>query len=89
MNKRIRYKKVEDTLVSVRDVSIDNGVKARVMLIPNDLTYFIHSVTNNEMLDSGSAISLQMLKIKVKQALVTMGAQFSEEKRNRTEDSVE
>jgi hypothetical protein len=89
MNTRIRYSKIDETgsLTSRRVFTTGDGKQVQAVLDTVTKTYYIKDVLSGEALVSGGGTrNLSVLKIKAKDALLTLGCDFAEE--NRRERSV-
>lgn len=80
---RLRYKKLTDgNLVTTNPVVAGTEVLT-VTLNPERLAYSIVNNSNGIVIESGEAVSLQMLKIKVKRTLRGRGVVFGDEVRSK------
>jgi hypothetical protein len=83
MNTRIRYvKNSEGNLVTKTPVLV-GGDLLTVTLLPSQLGYIITNANNGQLVTQDAAVSMQMLKIKVKKELRSRGAVFNDEVRTR------
>jgi hypothetical protein len=83
MSTRIRYvKNSEGNLVTKAPILV-GGDLLTVTLVPSQLGYVITNANNGELVAQDDAISMQMLKIKVKKELRSRGAVFNDEVRAR------
>lgn len=87
MKTRVRYVALENGNMVSKQPIIAGGEVLAVTLMPSSLSYTIADATNGAVLETGEAVSMQMLKIKVKKALRSRGAVFGDEIRNRESDS--
>ena len=83
MSTRIRYNKNSDGSLVTRSPVIVGADAVNVLLIPSELSYLITDATNGTTIAKGNAISMQMLKIRVKKELRSRGAVFNDEVRSR------
>lgn len=79
MNTRIRY--VKDHAGNLVSTRIFNNLQ--VFLNTSSLEFTLKDVRTGTSLATGTATSLNMLKIKAKDSLVSMGVSFEEESRQR------
>jgi hypothetical protein len=82
---RIRYVSLDNGNLVSKEPIVAGGEVLTVTLVPSTLTYVITNAANGAALEGGDAVSMQMLKIKVKKALRARGAVFGDEVRNREE----
>jgi hypothetical protein len=83
MSTRIRYvKNTEGNLVTKAPLLVA-GDLLTVTLVPGELSYVITNANNGQLVTQDAAISMQMLKIKVKKELRSRGAVFNDEVRTR------
>ena len=83
MSTRIRYvKNSEGNLVTKAPILV-GGDLVTVTLVPSQLGYVITNANNGELVAQDGAVSMQMLKIKVKKELRSRGAVFNDEVRTR------
>ena len=83
MSTRIRYvKNSEGNLVTKAPILV-GGDLLTVTLVPSQIGYVITNANNGELVAQDAAISMQMLKIKVKKELRSRGAVFNDEVRAR------
>lgn len=87
MKTRLRYVTLDNGNLVSKEPIVAGGEVLAVTLIPTNLTYTIANAANGAVLETGDAVSMQMLKIKVKKALRSRGAVFGDEVRNRESDS--
>lgn len=87
MKTRLRYVTLDNGNLVSKEPIVAGGEVLAVTLIPSTLTYTIANAANGAVLETGDAVSMQMLKIKVKKALRSRGAVFGDEVRNRESDS--
>jgi len=80
---RIRYKKEDNGNLVLMNPLVAGADLLTVTLIPSQLGYVITDTSTGNVVENGTATSLQMLKIKAKRALVSRGVVFSEEVRHR------
>lgn len=81
--KRLIYVKLNEfQYISKYPVPIASG-KAHPMFDTNTKTFKILDVATNVVIMEGSATSPHKLKLKIKQALTVLGANFNTEKRYR------
>lgn len=83
MNTRIRYVKDLSGNLTTKDPLLIAGDLLKVTLVPSELRYVIVNSTNGQLVHTDNAVSLQMLKIKVKKELRSRGAVFNDEIRTR------
>lgn len=83
MNTRIRYVKDSNGNLVTKSPLLVGGDLLTVTLVPTDLTYLITNATSGRLITKDSAISMQMLKIRVKKELRSRGAVFNDEVRSR------
>lgn len=83
MSTRIRYvKDVNGNLVTKNPLLVA-GELVTVTLVPNALQFTITNANNGQLIASDMAVSMQMLKIRVKKELRSRGAVFNDEVRTR------
>ena len=83
MSTRIRYvKDVNGNLVTKNPLLVAGDLIA-VTLVPDKLQFTITNANNGQLIASDSAVSMQMLKIRVKKELRSRGAVFNDEVRTR------
>lgn len=87
MKTRVRYVALDNGNLVSKEPIVAGGEILTVTLIPANLTYTVANAANGAVLETGDAVSMQMLKIKVKKALRSRGAVFGDEVRNRETDS--
>lgn len=80
---RVRYVTMDNGNLVSKEPIVAGGDVLAVTLIPSTLTYTVANAANGAVLETGDAVSMQMLKIKVKKALRSRGAVFGDEVRNR------
>lgn len=83
MNTRIRYVKDASGNLVTKAPLLVGGDLLTVTLVPSDLSYVITNANNGQLVSQDAAVSMQMLKIKVKKELRSRGAVFNDEVRNR------
>ena len=76
---RIRYVSMENGNLVTKEPVVAGGDVLTVTLIPDNLSYTIANAANGAVIETGNAISMQMLKIKAKKALRSRGAVFGDE----------
>ena len=82
MNTRIRYvKDLNNNLVTKAPLLVA-GDLLTVTLVPEKLQYTITNANNGQLIKTDDAVSMQMLKIKVKKELRSRGAVFNDEVRS-------
>ena len=86
---RLRYVTLENGNMVSKEPIVASGDVLTVTLIPANLTYTIANAANGAVLDTGDAVSMQMLKIKAKRALRLRGAVFGDEVRSKAASSAE
>lgn len=90
MSKRIRYVSqrtdTNNTLVSQR-IFKAGEVEYRVFLYPLDGRYEVKNAVSEEVVLSGPGSSENVLKIRAKKALTTLGVTFDAEERVRNSES--
>lgn len=87
---RIRYSKTENqNLVSKPLVCNSDSVVSTISPIDDGFSFAITSVSNGEMLVSGSSNSLTYVKSLAKQALIGLGVTFQDEVRTRKSTSTD
>jgi hypothetical protein len=84
---RLRYVTLENGNMVSKEPIVASGDVLTVTLIPANLTYTIANAANGAVLDTGDAVSMQMLKIKAKKALRSRGAVFGDEVRSKAATS--
>lgn len=84
---RLRYVSLDNGNMISKEPVVANGDVLTVTLIPANLSYTIANAANGAVLETGEAVSMQMLKIKAKKALRLRGAVFSDEVRTRENTS--
>lgn len=85
MKTRIRYVKDSSGNLVTKSPLLVGGDLLTVTLVPNELAYVITNANNGQLITQDSAVSMQMLKIKVKKELRSRGAVFNDEVRDRPE----
>ena len=85
MKTRIRYVKDSSGNFVTKSPLLVGGDLLTVTLVPNELAYVITNANNGQLITQDSAVSMQMLKIKVKKELRSRGAVFNDEVRDRPE----
>jgi hypothetical protein len=83
MSTRIRYVKNSEGNLVTKSPILVGGDLVTVTLVPSQLGYIITNANNGQLVAQDAAISMQMLKIKVKKELRSRGAVFSDEVRTR------
>ena len=83
MNTRIRYVKDNNGNLVTKAPLLVGGDLLTVTLVPGELSYVITNANNGQLVTQDGAISMQMLKIKVKKELRSRGAVFNDEVRTR------
>ena len=83
MSTRIRYVKNTDGNLVTKSPVLVGGDLLTVTLVPGELSYVITNANNGQLVTRDGAISMQMLKIKVKKELRSRGAVFNDEVRAR------
>jgi hypothetical protein len=83
MSTRIRYVKNSDGNLVTKSPLLVAGDLVTITIMPNDLGYVITDANNGQVIASDKAVSMQMLKIKVKKELRSRGAVFNDEVRTR------
>lgn len=83
MSTRIRYVKNSDGNLVTKSPVLVGGDLLTVTLVPGELSYVITNANNGQLVTQDAAISMQMLKIKVKKELRSRGAVFNDEVRTR------
>lgn len=83
MSTRIRYIKDANGNLITKSPLLVAGDLITVTLVPEKLQYTIANANNGQLIKSDEAVSLQMLKIKVKRELISRGAVFNDEVRSR------
>ena len=88
-NQRIRYKNLGSTLESVRLFRTETDKTAKVVLNPDTNTFtIVDAVEGSTLAESAKpSSSLHKVKIAAKEALLSLGVTFSDEKRIRSESS--
>jgi len=89
MNKRIRYTKKDNKLVSIGEVISTKGVtKDSRYIVVIDLvakTYYIKNVVSHRKYEGGEGVNnMNVLKRNIKKHLAHLGIEFEKEVRNRT-----
>jgi hypothetical protein len=83
MSTRIRYvKDVSGNLITKNPLLVA-GDLITVTLVPDKLQFTITNANNGQLIASDTAVSMQMLKIRVKKELRSRGAVFNDEVRTR------
>lgn len=85
MKTRIRYVTDGTGNLVTKAPLLVGGDLLTVTLIPEQKAYLITDASNGQLVTQDSAVSMQMLKIKVKKELRARGAVFNDEVRNRLE----
>lgn len=80
---RLRYVSLDNGNMVSKEPIVASGDVLTVTLVPANLTYMIANAANGAVLETGEAVSMQMLKIKAKKALRSRGAVFGDEVRSR------
>lgn len=83
MTTRIRYVKDSNGNLVTKSPLLVGGDLLTVTLMPSSLGYAITNANNGQVVTSDTAVSMQMLKIKVKKELKSRGAVFNDEVRPR------
>ena len=83
MSTRIRYVKNSEGNLVTKSPLLVGGDLLTVTLVPSQLGYVITNANNGQLVTQDTAISMQMLKIKVKKELRSRGAVFNDEVRTR------
>lgn len=83
MSTRIRYVKNSEGNLVTKSPILVGGDLLTVTLIPSKLDFIITNANNGQLVAQDVAISMQMLKIKVKKELRSRGAVFNDEVRTR------
>jgi len=83
MNTRIRYVKDSSGNLVTKAPLLVGGDLLTITLVPNELSYLITNANNGQLVTQDNAVSMQMLKIKVKKELRSRGAVFNDEVRSR------
>lgn len=83
MSTRIRYVKNSEGNLVTKSPILVGGDLVTVTLVPSQLGYIITNANNGQLVAQDAAISMQMLKIKVKKELRSRGAVFNDEVRTR------
>lgn len=83
MSTRIRYVKNSEGNLVTKSPILVGGDLVTITLVPSQLGYIITNANNGQLVAQDAAISMQMLKIKVKKELRSRGAVFNDEVRTR------
>jgi len=83
MTTRIRYTKLENGNLELTQPIVAGTDLLSLTLIPSELRFVITDSQNGGVVETGEAVSLQMLKLKAKRTLMSRGVVFSEEVRSR------
>lgn len=83
MSTRIRYVKDVNGNLITKSPLLVAGELVAVTLVPSSLQFTITNANNGQLIASDSAVSMQMLKIRVKKELRSRGAVFNDEVRTR------
>lgn len=83
MSTRIRYVKNSEGNLVTKSPILVGGDLLTVTLVPSKLDFIITNANNGQLVAQDAAISMQMLKIKVKKELRSRGAVFNDEVRTR------
>jgi hypothetical protein len=83
MSTRIRYVKDANGNLITKNPLLVAGDLITVTLVPDKLQFTITNANNGQLIASDSAVSMQMLKIRVKKELRSRGAVFNDEVRTR------
>lgn len=83
MSTRIRYIKDTNGNLITKNPLLVAGDLIAVTLVPDKLQFTITNANNGQLIASDTAVSMQMLKIRVKKELRSRGAVFNDEVRTR------
>jgi|LakMenEpi03Aug12_release.lakeMendotaPanAssembly.Ray.scaffolds.fasta_scaffold313938_1 hypothetical protein len=83
MSTRIRYVKDANGNLITKNPLLVAGDLIAVTLVPDKLQFTITNANNGQLIASDTAVSMQMLKIRVKKELRSRGAVFNDEVRTR------
>ena len=83
MSTRIRYIKDTNGNLITKNPLLVAGDLIAVTLVPDKLQFTITNANNGQLIASDTAVSMQMLKIRVNKELRSRGAVFNDEVRTR------